>query len=192
MTNKQLTIQEKMAYLGGLIDGEGHIGIYKGKYKDGSVRYRTRLCISNTCHNLLGWLMKEFGGFHKTKKVYSKNHKESYSWQLNDNDTDYIIESVLPYLVIKRQQAIIYLSYRKLQMISKNTCPGYSNVNHNLRKESYKTMKSLNNRGPESVETNTLDVNKLLMKIESELSRNVKRRAGDGLSVKREQNCSLT
>ena len=45
-------------------------------------------------------------------------------------------------------------------------------------------MKNLNMRGPlESVETNTLDINKLLMKIESELTGDRKSEAGDSFTA---------
>ena len=182
MINKQKTTQEKIAYLAGIIDGEGHIGVYKTMGRI-NMRYRVRVGVSNTNDKLLEWLMSEFGGFYKSKKVYKSNHKVSYFWQLADNDADYLLEMVLPYLIIKKQQAILVLCYRKLQKDCK-THPGYSSVSNSIREEVYNAMKHLNMRGPlESVETNTLDINKLLMKIESELTGDRKSEAGDSFTA---------
>jgi len=183
MIDKEITIQEKLAYLAGIIDGEGHIGVYKTYYKNKTDRYRTRVCVSTTSNFLIEWLLKEFGGFVKKKKMYSNKHKQGFTWQLSDKDADHVLEMVLPYLVIKRSQAILYLSYRKLQKTTPKTYPGHSEVNTDLRREIHEYMKSLNSSFSESVETNTLDFNSLLKKIESELNRNVKRRIGDNLSV---------
>ena len=91
---------------------------------------------------------------------------------------------VYPYLVIKKEQARILLAYRQIQKLKIITCPGVKACPEELRQEVMDTIKLLNHRGPESVETNTPDVDNLITKIESELDRNAERQISDNLSVK--------
>ena len=114
-------------------------------------------------------------------------HKVSYSWRVSRVVAEEIISVVYPFLVVKKRQAQICLAYRKLQNLKVKSFPGQHIVPEELREEIFQMLKSLNSRGPKSVETNTPDINSLLVKIESELSRNIERKIGDNLSVKRQQ-----
>lgn len=178
-----MTIQEKLAYLAGIIDGEGNIGINlskKGKWQNCD-NYKIRLTISGTDMRLMDWLVENFGGWICAKPIYKKEHKKSYNWSLMCSKAGNILEMVLPYLIIKKQQALIAVSYRKLQTFKKCSYPGKRKYPIGLRQEIYGAFKYLNRRGSKSVETNTLDVNSLLAKIESELDRNIKNRVSDNL-----------
>lgn len=185
----EITIQEKIAYMAGLIDGEGCICMTKGlsSRKASGVTYKVRLTICNTSIVLLDWLVANFGGNYTAKPIkkgMELKHSKSYNWNIHCEKAGHVLEMVLPYLVVKKQQAILVLAYRDIQKLGIKTYKGFSVVPMALREEIFTTLKFLNRRGPESVETNMPDVNKVLMKIESELIRNNKNRAGDGLVVK--------
>ena len=178
-----MTTQEKLAYLAGIIDGEGNIGINlskKGKWQNCD-NYKIRLTISGTDMRLMNWLVENFGGWICKKPIYKKEHKQSYNWSLMCSQAGDVLEMVLPYLIIKRQQAMIMVSYRKLQAFKKYTYPQRKKYSESIREEIYEAIKYLNCRGSRPVETNTLDTDKLLVKIESELDRNIKNQISDNL-----------
>jgi hypothetical protein len=180
VVNKGKITETQMAYLAGMIDGDGHVGVYKTMGRS-NMRYRARVCVINTDVRLINWLLEVFGGFVKNNKSKNKNHKDRFVWQLADNDADEVLSLIRPFLVIKAEQTDLVLAYRKLQKISK-TKPGYTNISTDTRELVYQTMKQLNRRGPsESVETNTPDISGVLMKIESELTSNGKNRICEGL-----------
>lgn len=182
----ELTIQEKIAYLAGIIDGEGSVLMTKGqidmKYK--KICYKVPLTVCNTSIVLLDWLVNNFGGNYTMKplkKGMELRHSKSYNWNLHCEKAAHVLEMVQPYLVIKRKQVELVLAYRKIQALRTKCSPGVFRVPPELREEIFVTLKSLNRRGPESVETNTPDISLVLKKIESELIRNGKNRISDDL-----------
>jgi hypothetical protein len=170
------TIQEKIAYLAGIIDGEGYIGIHRGRVNARSEKivYKVRLIVCNTKVCLMDWLVNNFGGAYYKKPIKSLKHNQSYNWYLHCEQAGKILELVYPYLVIKQKQAELALAYRKIQKLHLHTHRGYFAVPEKLRQDIYEKAKSLNSRIPESVETNTSDISEMLIKIESELDRNAK------------------
>lgn len=98
---------EDLAYLAGIIDGEGTIGIY---YHKGRNSYRVKIYVVNTYKPLIDWLGSVFGGF-----VYKRNHtkwKTRYEWHLGENAME-LLKSLIPYLKIKKDQAILALGFRE-------------------------------------------------------------------------------
>jgi hypothetical protein len=145
------------------------------KYK--KICYKVRLTICSTSLSLLDWLVDNFGGNYVAKPIkkgMELKHSKSYNWNLHCEKAAHLIEMVLPYLVIKKQQAELVFAYRKIQALRTKCAPGVFRVPPELREEIFLMMKSLNHRGPESVTTNTPDLNEMLRKIESELIRNDK------------------
>lgn len=90
--------ETEKAYIAGLIDGEGHIG------KD------FRICIANTNHEVLLWLKNKLGGAITKQKIYKKNHSPSWHWLLSTVPSRGLILSVLPYLIIKKERALTFVS----------------------------------------------------------------------------------
>jgi len=106
--------KEKLAYLAGLIDGEGTITLLP-TYPDRGI-YATYLIVSNSEERLMNWLIKNFGGV--VKEVRSRNSslrstKKCFNWILRTKKAAEIIEKCLPYLIVKRPQAEVILEYRK-------------------------------------------------------------------------------
>jgi hypothetical protein len=101
----------RCAYLAGIIDGEGCIGI--GKRGRNRKYIIATLQVSNTDYRLLEWLQHYYGG-----GIYSYNHdntilrgrKPTYIWSLAADKATNVIIDALPYLIIKREQAELVLS----------------------------------------------------------------------------------
>jgi hypothetical protein len=159
----------KCSYLGGLIDGEGNICIWRTEARshDFEVSGKTygsfnlRLHIANTSVTLMKWLISNFGGVYHCKREATDKHKAAYEWRpKGENNTKRTLLAVLPYLVIKREQAILALKYIELP----RNCP-------KEREPLYQRMRELNQKGPSTVTTNTQEAfdSPSDVKIESEL-----------------------
>ena len=182
--DNQMTIQEKIIYLAGIVDGEGWIGFNKNLrkgQKESKLRYWFSLVIVNTNKDLMDWIQSNFGGSVHKRKAHSENWKQAYDWRIVCTQAINLIELIKPYLIIKKNQAEIAVSYKRLLDMRVNTYNGKYAFSRKLREDIYQSIKILNTKGPKSVETNTPDTNLLLGKIESELSRNVKNRISDDL-----------
>lgn len=88
-------------YIAGIIDGEGSI-------------CSDRIKVANTDKQLLEWLQLKLGGCIHNKKTYRKNHAQSYTWDYSTIGSEQLLILLLPYLIVKRQKAIEYLSLRKV------------------------------------------------------------------------------
>lgn len=98
-------------YLAGIIDGEGCLTIGKTMRKsDRSVSptYASNLNVTNNNLELMNFLKENFVG-----RVYRKGNTKSYVWFARNNDTTWILENVLPFLIVKKEQAKILLEFRK-------------------------------------------------------------------------------
>lgn len=139
------------AYLAGIMDGEGSFSIARGGRKpskdhpNGYINWQLKISIGNTNENLHDWLLKNVGGAkyigHRPK---TDKHKPGYNWQLHGKDNmKEFIKGVLPYIVLKKQQALLALESIATE-----------GKNPELRREQWLKMKTLNRKG-KTVETNT-------------------------------------
>ncbi len=96
-------IATKLAYLAGLIDGEGTIGLYlKNKRKDFSLR----VSVYGTEEVLMDWLLLNIGGsVNRVGRRRNPNYKQEYSWYVSSSNACELLKMVLPYLVIKLAKA---------------------------------------------------------------------------------------
>ncbi len=93
------------AYLAGLIDGEGNIGI-SGAGR--SISLIVSLQIGSTDHHLLEWVAERFGG--EPIRLINRTHAKSqwkplWFWRVRGNRAIHILRRLQPLLVIKAQQA---------------------------------------------------------------------------------------
>ena len=115
------TIAE-IAYLAGLIDGEGciYIGHTKqGNYGNG-YQWHSMLKITSCTEELIIWLENSFGGSKDSRYRWTSKQKFTrpvYNWQATGPMLDYILPLVKPYLIIKSKQCDVMLRYR---LTSKN------------------------------------------------------------------------
>jgi hypothetical protein len=110
----KLSIAE-LSYIAGIIDGEGCISITKLAPQRGCVAsdYKDRVHVANTDYKLIKWLLNKTG-LGNVREIKSKNpkHKTRYDWILHRGKTREFLIKILPFLVIKKGQAIEMLKFR--------------------------------------------------------------------------------
>jgi hypothetical protein len=101
---------ELLAYLAGLIDGEGSIVMMKFKEGRRPIGGSTaRISVTNTDLPLMKWLVLTFGGQYHLTGDWRKfgGTKPCYHWGLDGSATAVAcLTAVLPYLRIKRANAV--------------------------------------------------------------------------------------
>lgn len=107
----------QIAYLAGLIDGEGclYIGnVKQGKYGSG-YQWHSLLRITSCDEELIIWLENTFGGSKDSRYRWTSKKaftRPVYNWQCAGEMLDYILPLVRPYLIIKAKQCDIMIQYR--------------------------------------------------------------------------------
>ena len=101
-----MTKRERLIYLAGFLDGDGHF--YKPMTVNGrgvKKRYTRVVGIQAREHkgeptNVLGWCKKHFGG-----SVHWYPSTNNGRWSLQGKGAVELIGELLPYLIVKKQQA---------------------------------------------------------------------------------------
>jgi hypothetical protein len=131
-------------FVAGVLDCDGSIWISNsanGKRR----KYTLRVSVSNTRYPLVGWFADTFGG--KVYEYAKRNDtcKNEYRWQVGGQSALPVLNAALPYLVIKREQALIALEFLSTVSTTKLPIPESFYL---LRGELYERMRELNKRGP--------------------------------------------
>ena len=137
----------ELAYIAGIIDGEGCIAVERRNVNDGRKypSYGVTITIVNTDIRLISWLHCRVGGCLVRKNVDpNRNHKPQYQIQIRHTLAEAIINSVRPYLIIKGEQADIALALRRLFVGRgrRHTEESYVAMEH-----LYQSSRRLNRRG---------------------------------------------
>ena len=135
----------KLAYLAGIIDGEGGVTIaYNAKRNT----HRMRFYVVNTNKKLMDWLYENFGGYlYEVKRTSHKNPKwrTKYEWHFfPTQETKSTLTLLIPFLICKKRQVEISLLF--METIGKakyRLSPEQFNLRESLRQE----LKKLNKRG---------------------------------------------
>lgn len=103
-----------LAYLAGIIDGEGTIFIQR-RMDNGTWTYWSRMQVVNTYKPLIEWIYSTFGGLMYTVNRSKPNRirKTQYQWYTRISLVDVLIPKVYPYLINKKQHAEIFMEFRK-------------------------------------------------------------------------------
>lgn len=103
-----VTSEVDVAYVAGLIDGDGCIRFQSRK--KGRRRRQPEVSVSNNCLDVLKWLEERFGG-----RIYCERRRGrrlSYSWRVfRKDEVRRLLVKVLPYLKVRRRQAELVLYY---------------------------------------------------------------------------------
>lgn len=107
----------ELAYLAGIIDGEGsiYIGNFSSNPKTGTLHYQTNMEVTNTDERLITWLKNTFGGrscSYTAKQTPRNSRKAVYRWIVTGKLLTHLCEQIKPYLIIKIQQCEIMLKMR--------------------------------------------------------------------------------
>lgn len=106
-----------LGYLAGVIDGEGciHVSSAFGP-KSINVSHNIRVTVVNTDERLMDWLLLAVGGsVGRRGGTSSKPHwKPRFAWSVYAQNAAALLEALLPYLLLKREQAELVLALRRL------------------------------------------------------------------------------
>lgn len=114
---KKEYLPTQVAYLAGIIDGEGsiYIGNFSCNAKTGSPYFQTNIQVTNTSKELIDWLEDTFGGLvsKRTPRQMAKNStKQAWVWTASGDRVTHICELITPYLICKKRHAEIMLKMR--------------------------------------------------------------------------------
>ena len=98
------------SYLAGFVDGEGYIGIARARRFNG-VSYGVHLDIGNTNKNIVKEIQK-FIGIKRKIKEYDRPTK-FYRIYYTGDSCRAVLGNLLPYLIVKKQQAEIVSNFPK-------------------------------------------------------------------------------
>ena len=107
-----------LAYAAGFIEGDGSITIHRrrpcGEHRN--IIHTLVLIATNTDKRVLDWFKEEFGGYvylsHKPHR--NKPHwRPRSSWRIASSSAEEVLKQILPYLKIKREQALLGLEFQK-------------------------------------------------------------------------------
>jgi len=100
-----------LAYMAGILDGEGHFSIIWHKPHD---RYHGIVGVMNTNLDLLEWIHNVFGGsIYRRITPTDKSHwKDRYEWRAGNKTLDFILPPIAPFLIIKKRHAEIMIEFR--------------------------------------------------------------------------------
>lgn len=106
------------AYLAGLLDGEGYIGMTRSRRKSGkyigNYCYHARLVIGITAEQIFD-IRDEYkiGRIYKSK-ARKKSHKDRLDWTITSHEIRGLLPKLLPFLKIKVKQAQLLLEYLQI------------------------------------------------------------------------------
>lgn len=139
---------EELAYIAGIIDGEGYIGLAKQKYTEPThgdgFCYVLNVGVGMTEGVISDWLYTEFGGV-LSYRNHKGNCRSSWDWRVKGSVAAEFLEKILPYLIVKKEKAELGLHFQSRRIPGKRTENGRVADN-----EDYETMRELNRRGREA------------------------------------------
>jgi len=110
---KELTETQK-AWLAGIIDGEGYIGIVQQPRKDTDKKFNYTLVVkvASTDAEMIPTCF-EWTGIGNVGYKESKNPKwaDARTWQIANRQAKYFLEAIEPYLIVKKNQARVALEF---------------------------------------------------------------------------------
>lgn len=144
--------ETEIAYLAGIIDGEGcfFIGLFQTEATHNLLNYHTYIKISNTDKDLMDWIREKFGSTNnqqERKTRISKKERTIHNCQFTGKTLDELLPKIYPYLIVKKRQCEImmrmrdtFIPHRRLQKkeISQET--------HDIRYQCYLELRSVNSR----------------------------------------------
>lgn len=121
MTVLPLASPEVLAYLAGVIDSDGTIGIKRNRPYSGGTQpnYSERVCVKQVEPQAIDLLHATFGGYRSTCGPSAKKGRDLHLWQVTDLKALTCLVALLPYLRIKAKQAQNCIDLRALKQESK-------------------------------------------------------------------------
>jgi len=107
-------MKTKYAYMAGLLDGEGYIGLskYKQNRYNNGFSYKSRVVIANCNLEILEWVKNNFGGYITKEKIVRENWTQGYKLQIGYLEK--WLPKVIPYMVGKKKKAQLLMEASRL------------------------------------------------------------------------------
>lgn len=105
------------AYLAGLFDGEGTVGVYPKKlYRDEpNPHFMSTVAITMSDLSVIEWLIQKIGGGFTTREPKVDHHLTVYKWELSKKrHIKAFIRAIYPYSIVKKPQLDLMLEYIRL------------------------------------------------------------------------------
>ena len=130
-------------YVAGVLDCDGSIWI--GADRSGaSVRHTLRVNVTNTRRDLPVWFADHFGGKCQHYPKKKAQWRDEYRWQVSGLSALPVLQVCLPYLVIKRRQALLGLEFASTIIPGTKAIP---ESYRELRAKLHAEMVELNKKG---------------------------------------------
>lgn len=130
--------------MAGIVDADGHIGIYKHKsQKTGTASLYAHLSVVNTNLPLLTWIQDTLGlGSLGPQHKETELRKQTYVWGCVNGAADSVVRQLRPYMIVKADRAELLLDFveRKKDPILK--------ADKTWQQEYRQQMLAFNRRGP--------------------------------------------
>jgi len=135
-------LETEKAYMAGIIDGDGSISMSKQTSKYGRTDYRCAIKIQMDNREAIDYFHERIDEGYAYKFFDKSRHKPRYvfMWNLNGKNTQEFCELLLPYLLVKKNQALAIIKYYKNGIHEKRILD-----NELIRREKlYKRVRKLN------------------------------------------------
>ena len=146
-----LSVREVKAYLAGLMDGEGSFMIRK-RNAPNRTQYMPAVSIAMTDRDGIDLISSIYGGaIHITTLSPGHNAQPYYNWRVDSkNKIVNILSDILPYLRVKRTQAVLLLEY--ISKFSHGKGCAFSDDERLEQDLYYQICTRLNGRGTDSTD----------------------------------------
>ena len=108
--------QTELAYLAGFFDGEGTIGVYRLRPNSAGNKFSFSVSAAGVNPLPLLKLRGYFGGslvsLNQEKRL---GKKIFWQWKICCKEAEFFLRSVLDYLIIKKEEAILALAFRDIR-----------------------------------------------------------------------------
>ncbi len=139
--------ETQKAYIAGMLDADGCVGISRRKSKSDAYEwdFAVRIVITNTNYDLIFWLkdVTGIGCAFKNKTAQKKNWNVVHRWQVVSNQAIELLEEILPYMIIKRDRAEKCLNMPHQGHLGKKR----SIEDYKKQTDLYYELKKINKRG---------------------------------------------
>ena len=144
-----------LAYAAGIIDGEGWVGMNYLPAEHASLKGKRRSPMFRCCVEVIMvdpripmWLCERFGGSVRSYASRKPGHRGTHKWTLQHRQAEAFCRLIAPYLMLKREQAEIIVSYYSDPRFSfTRRSKGIPAEEVEARMEYVARSKSLNRRG---------------------------------------------
>jgi hypothetical protein len=111
---KRTPTPQEVSYAAGVFDGEGSVGI---NFRPLGPAYWLVVSVANTERRLVDWLKTTFGGCVRVSSRKRPN-RPCFQWTLTTRQAGDFLALVLPFLLVKREQALLALEFQAFKQES--------------------------------------------------------------------------